>query len=87
MPTIYKLFIELVSNLFLFHVLIFFVSEACGILVPWTGIEPASSALEGKVLSTEPQEVPPLQLHSFLFCPYFLSLISLFPFFLFPSVS
>ena len=28
--------------------------EACGILVPWPGIEPAPSALKGKVLTTGP---------------------------------
>ena len=26
--------------------------EACGILAPWPGIEPAPPALEGKVLTT-----------------------------------
>ena len=26
--------------------------EACGILIPWPGIEPTPSALEGKVLTT-----------------------------------
>ena len=30
-----------------------FVQEACGVLTPGTGIEPASSALESKVLTTE----------------------------------
>ena len=32
----------------------FFGHEACGILVPWPGVEPMPSALEGKVLTTEP---------------------------------
>ena len=31
----------------------FFGQEACGILTPRPGIEPASSALESKVLTTE----------------------------------
>ena len=31
----------------------FFCCEACGILATWPGNEPASSALEGKVLTTE----------------------------------
>ena len=30
----------------------FFDHEACGILVPWPGIEPAHLVLEGKVLPT-----------------------------------
>ena len=32
----------------------FFGPEACGILAPWPGIEPAPPALEGKVLTTGP---------------------------------
>ena len=32
----------------------FFGCEACGILAPWQGIEPAPPALEGEVLTTEP---------------------------------
>ena len=32
----------------------FFGHEACGILAPWTGIEPAPPALEGEVLTTGP---------------------------------
>ena len=34
----------------------FFGCEACGILVPWLGIEPAPSALDGKVLTTGPSD-------------------------------
>ena len=34
---------------------LFFGHKVCGILVPWMGIEPASSAQEGKVLTTWPQ--------------------------------
>ena len=33
----------------------FFGSEACGILAPRPGIEPAPPALQGKVLTTGPQ--------------------------------
>ena len=32
----------------------FFVPKACGIPVPWPGIEPTPPALEGKVLTTGP---------------------------------
>ena len=32
----------------------FFGHEACGVLAPQLGIEPAPLALEGKVLTTEP---------------------------------
>ena len=32
----------------------FFGPEACGILAPWPGIEPAPPALEGEVLTTGP---------------------------------
>ena len=28
--------------------------KACGILIPWSRIEPSSPALEGKVLTTGP---------------------------------
>ena len=34
----------------------FFGQEACGILVPWPGIEPTPPAEEGKVLTTGPPE-------------------------------
>ena len=36
----------------------FFALEACGILVPWPGIELVPPALEGKVLTTELQGSP-----------------------------
>ena len=32
----------------------FFGREACGILAPWPGIEPAAPALEGEILTTGP---------------------------------
>ena len=34
----------------------FFGHEACGILVPWPGIEPLIPALEGRFLATGPSE-------------------------------
>ena len=33
----------------------FFDQEACGILVPWSGVKPAPSALEGEVLTELPE--------------------------------
>ena len=48
--TIFKVFIEFVTILFLFYV----GHEACGIIAPQPGIEPAPPALEGKVLTTGP---------------------------------
>ena len=51
MWTIFKVFIEFVTVLLLFYVLVF-GREAYGILVPWPGIEPAPRALEGEVLTT-----------------------------------
>ena len=62
MWTILKLFPEFVTILFLFSVcfllllllLFIFGHEACGIRAPGPGIEPASSALEGKFLTIGP---------------------------------
>ena len=51
MWTIFKAFIEFVTILLLFYILVF-GHEACGILAPRPGIEPASPALEGEVLTT-----------------------------------
>ena len=42
----------------MFHVLIFFGHELCGILVPRPGIKPASPALEGEVLTSGHQGCP-----------------------------
>ena len=39
--------------MFCFYVSVFFGHEACEILPPWPGIEPAPPALEGEVLATE----------------------------------
>ena len=53
MWTIFKVFTEFVTILFLFYIL-FFGQEACEILVPWPGIEPALPALDGEALATGP---------------------------------
>ena len=37
----------------------FFGQKACGILVPWPGIEPTTPAMEGEVLTTGPPEKSP----------------------------
>ena len=47
MLTIKKIFTESVTIS-----LWFFDCEACGILAPWPGIEPAPSVLEGEILTT-----------------------------------
>ena len=52
MWTIFKVFIEFFTILFLFYVFGFFGREACGILAPQPGIEPTPHALEGAVLTT-----------------------------------
>ena len=54
MWTIFKVFIEFVPILLLFLYFGFFGREACGILAPQPGIEPAPPALEGEVLTTGP---------------------------------
>ena len=51
MLTNFKVFIEFVTVFYLFYILVFGY-EACGILVPSPGIEPAPPALEGKVATT-----------------------------------
>ena len=53
MWTILKVFIEFVTILLLFYVLVF-GHEACGILAPRPGIEPTTPELEGKVSTTGP---------------------------------
>ena len=52
--TIFEIFIEFVTILFLFYVLFFFFfgHDTCGLLAPWPRIEPVPSALEGEVLTT-----------------------------------
>ena len=51
-----KAFIEFVTILFLFYVLVsfFFGHQVCGILGHGPGIEPNPPALEGEVLTTGP---------------------------------
>ena len=52
---VFKLFIKFVTILFLSVIFFFFFGlEACGIWTPGPGIEPATPALEGKVLTTGP---------------------------------
>ena len=52
MLTIFKVFIEFVTVLRLFSVLLFFGPKAYGVLAPPLGIEPAPLALEGEALTT-----------------------------------
>ena len=54
MWTIFKVFIATILLLFYGVFFGFFGRQACGILAPWPGIEPAPPALEGKVLTTGP---------------------------------
>ena len=57
MTHFFKVFIEFVTMLLLFYgflVFFFFGHEACRILHPQPGIEPASLALEVKFLTTGP---------------------------------
>ena len=51
--TIFKVFLEVVTILLLFYVLVLWC-EACGILAPWPGIKLTLPALEGEVLTTGP---------------------------------
>ena len=63
MWTILKAFVEFITTLLLFYVLIF-GPEACGALVPQPGIELALSALEGEILTPGPPGKP-LHQHKF----------------------
>ena len=54
MWTIFKVCIEFTTTLLLLYVLILGGHDACGILVPRPGIEPALPALEVKVLTAGP---------------------------------
>ena len=58
MWTIFKVFIKFVTILLLLLMFCFFGPEASGILVSWSGIEPAPPSLEGKVLTTGPPGKP-----------------------------
>ena len=53
MWTIFKVFIEFFTIFLLFYVCCF-GHEACGILGPWSGMEPIPPALEDEVLTTGP---------------------------------
>ena len=54
----FKVFIELSQYCFCL-ISDFFGHEACGILPPWPGIEPASPALKGNVSTSGPPEKSP----------------------------
>ena len=54
MWTVLKAFLEFITVLFLFYVLIFLATRHVGILAPWLGIEPTFLALEGEVLTSGP---------------------------------
>ena len=58
MCTIFKVLIEFVTILLLFHALFFLATEAYGILAPQPGTEPTPPALEGEVLTTGPPRKP-----------------------------
>ena len=51
--TIFTVFIKFFTTLFVFYFLLF-GHEACGIWAPRPGIKPASTELEGEVLTTGP---------------------------------
>ena len=51
MWTIFKVFIEFVTILLLFYVLVFWLPKACGILAPPPGIQPPPPAPEGEGLT------------------------------------
>ena len=81
MCTILKVFIEFVTILLLFYVFWFFGPEACGILAPRPGIEPAPPALEGRVLTTGPPgkspKKAPLPTESAFFTEIFMETFSI----------
>ena len=51
LKSLYWICYNIASFFFMFG---FFVHNACKILAPWPGIEPAPHVLEGKVLTTGP---------------------------------
>ena len=69
MWSIFQIFIEFVSILFLFYVL-FFGRKAYRILAPRPGIEPTAHTLEGEVL---PTGLSRKSHHLFLMVPFHLS--------------
>jgi len=52
MGTFFKVFVECVTTLLLFSVLVFWPHKACGVFTPQPGIKPTPLALEGEVLTT-----------------------------------
>ena len=52
MKNFFKLLLNLLQYCFCFIYVYFFGHEACVTLVPWPGIKPTPSALEGQVLTT-----------------------------------
>ena len=61
MWTIFEVFIEFVTMLFLFYGLfVCFRCKACGIFASWPRIQLALPALEGKVLTTGPPGKSPI---------------------------
>ena len=76
MWTSFKVFIELVTILLMFYVLVFFFfgHEACGILAPRQGIKPTTPVLEGKILTTGPPGKSPYCIlkcnKKLICCPY-----------------
>ena len=59
MQAIFKVFIELVTILFLLYAVVS-GKEAYGIIAPWPGIEFTSPVMEGKVSTTGlPRKFPP----------------------------
>ena len=64
---IFKVFIELVTIVMCF-MFCFFVHEACEILVPQPGIQPAPPAFEGEVSTTGQSGKP--QMHSIIICMF-----------------
>lgn len=55
--TIFTVFIEFITILLLFYGFVPFGHEACGILAPQPGIKPIRLAMEGEVLTTQPEEL------------------------------
>lgn len=53
----FKVFIEFITILLLFYGFVPFGHEACGILAPQPGIKPIRLAMEGEVLTTQPEEL------------------------------
>ena len=59
MWAIFKVCVQFVTMLLLLYILVFWLQGMCETLVSWSGSEPATSALEDKVLTTGPPENSP----------------------------